>query len=37
MMDLRYTHKIKKAPANPPEFSADRESAIQWKNYNKNR
>lgn len=30
---LKYSLKSKKAPANPPELSADRESAIQWCNY----
>jgi len=31
--DLKYSLKSKKAPANPPELSADRESAIQCHNY----
>ncbi len=31
-LDLKYSHKSKKALTSPPELSADRESAIQYQN-----
>jgi len=33
VLDLKYFHKKQKAPENPLGLKADRQSAIQYKNY----